>query len=573
MLAYAAFEWGGVVRSDQYQYLLVLGLLAMVVSFGRSRVEWAPSPGRAIRWVATLLPAYALLQVIPLPVPLLRVLSPARAEAVAALDLIGAKVNFASLSVSPDATFQSFLLVCGYVIVFLLARELTWRLGAAPRFVGRGRTSNVVIPSQARNPALSNLDPLRDFSLPAAPRNDKPGGFTPPFSGWRGKPAATFNAEAAGAGLKPAAASGAEALHYEGSCWLAIWPIVTIGVLEAGLGLWQYFSGTGEQVRYFFGGSGEHLRWGTYANHDHYAGFLEMALPFAVVYPVALLHRARARAHSLTLDTWHLKPAFSTRHLAPPPHTPHLAPALSRHLAPDTRHLAPALAVWALAGVILAGIVFSFSRMGFIAALFSLFVMGALAFGARPVSWVASARKRQAGAVGMVAALLLTGFLFLPPDKLILRFAQIASVEGLTAEGRIKLWAETIPLIKAYPVFGCGLGGYETAFSRFKVSGVLVTDDFAHNDYLQLLAELGLVGFAVGATLAFSAVRMAVRRAVSCADPGTRCFAVACAGALAAILLHSLVDFNLYIPANAMLLAWIAGMVVGNRDWGLGTGD
>jgi O-antigen ligase len=120
-------------------------------------------------------------------------------------------------------------------------------------------------------------------------------------------------------------------------------------------------------------------------------------------------------------------------------------------------------------------------------------------------------------------------------------------------------------LIRAYPFFGCGLGGYETAFWRFKVSGVLVTDDFAHNDYLQLLAELGLVGFAIGATLAFSVVRMAVRRAVRSADPGARYFAVACAGALAAILLHSLADFNLYIPANAMLLAWIAGMTAGLR--------
>jgi hypothetical protein len=35
--------------------------------------------------------------------------------------------------------------------------------------------------------------------------------------------------------------------------------------------------------------------------------------------------------------------------------------------------------------------------------------------------------------------------------------------------------------------------------------------------------------------------------------------AVACTGALAAILLYSLADFNLYIPANAMLLEWIAG--------------
>ena len=35
VLAYVVFEWGGVVRTDQYQYLLVLGLLAMVLSLGR----------------------------------------------------------------------------------------------------------------------------------------------------------------------------------------------------------------------------------------------------------------------------------------------------------------------------------------------------------------------------------------------------------------------------------------------------------------------------------------------------------------------------------------------------------
>ena len=427
VFAYTTFQWGGVVRTGRYQYLLVLGLLAMLLSLSRSRDEWSPLPGRVLQWTAVLLPTYVLLQVIPLPVAVLRVLSPARAEATDALGPVGAKVSFASLSVFPAGTFEYFLLVCGYVVTFLLIHELTCR--------------------------------FRDRR------------------------------------------------------WLVIWPILGIAALEAGLGLGQYFAETGEQVR-----------WGTYANHNHYAGFLEMALPFAVMYPVAVLRRTQSK--------WHAS----------------VAPALA------------ASGVWALAVLMFAGIILSFSRMGFIATLSSLFVMGTLVLGTRQLSWVTGVRRRRWVAVGMVAALVLAGFVFLPPERLIQRFAKFVSTDGLTSEGRTDLWAETIPLIKAYPVFGCGLGGYETAFSRFKISGVLVTDDYVHNDYLQLLAELGLVGFAIGAALAFSVVRIALRSAVTSLDPEARYFAMACVGALAAIVLHSLADFNLYIPANAMLLAWIAGM-------------
>jgi putative inorganic carbon (HCO3(-)) transporter len=429
VLAYAAFQWGGVVRTGRYQYLLVLGLLAVLLSLGRSCEEWSPLPSRVLRWTAALLPAYVLLQVVPLPMAVLRVLSPARAEAMDALGPVGAKVSFASLSVFPAGTFQYYLLVCGYMVIFLLVCTLTWR--------------------------------FRD------------------------------------------------------RCWLVIWPILGIAALEAGVGLWQYFGGTGEQVR-----------WGTYANHNHYAGFLEMALPFAVMYPVAVLRRA----HSM----WHSS----------------VASALA------------ASGVWALAVLMFSGIIVSFSRMGFIATLSSLFVMGTLVLGTTQLSWLTGSRRRRWVGVGMVAALVLAGFVFLPPERLIQRFARFVSTDGLTSDGRTDLWAETIPLIKAYPVFGCGLGGYETAFSKFKISGLFVTDDFVHNDYLQLLAELGLVGFVIGAALAFSIVRMALRGAVKSWDPEARYFEMACVGALATIALHSLADFNLYIPANAMLLAWIAGMAV-----------
>lgn len=429
VLAYTTFQWGGVVRTGRYQYLLILGLLAMLLSLGRSHDRWSALPGSVMQWAAVLLPAYLLMQVVPLPMSVLRVLSPARAETMDALVPVGAKVSVASLSVFPAGTFQLFLLVCGYLVIFLVIRELTQR--------------------------------FRDRR------------------------------------------------------WHMAWPILGIAALEAALGLWQYFGGTGDQVR-----------WGTYANHNHYAGFLEMALPFAVMYPVAVLRSAHSKWHSS------VAPSFA------------------------------ASCVWALAVSMFAAIILSLSRMGFIATLSSLFLIGTLVLGTAQVRWVAGSRRRRWVAVGIVAALVLAAFVFLPPERLIQRFARFVSTDGLNSDGRTGLWAETIPLIKAYPFFGCGLGGYETAFSRFKISGVLVTDDFVHNDYLQLLAELGLVGFVIGAVLAFSVVRIAVSVAMKSSDPEARYFGVACLGALSTIALHSLADFNLYIPANAMLLAWIAGMTM-----------
>jgi hypothetical protein len=250
VLVYATFQWGGVVRTGRYQYLLVLGLLAMILSSVRSQDDWLPLYDRFTRWAVVLLPAYVLLQVVPLPMFVLRLLSPARADAMDALGPVGAKVNFGSLSVFPAGTFQYFLLVCGYLVIFIVARELTGSF-----------------------------------------RNRR---------------------------------------------WLLVWPIVGVAAIEAALGLWQYFGPTGDPGR-----------WGTYANHNHYAGFLEMALPFAITYPAAVLRRTRFQWHSSVV------PAFAVS------------------------------GVWALAVLMFAAIILSFSRMGFIATLFSLLVMGTLVLARR----------------------------------------------------------------------------------------------------------------------------------------------------------------------------------------------
>ena len=115
-------------------------------------------------------------------------------------------------------------------------------------------------------------------------------------------------------------------------------------------------------------------------------------------------------------------------------------------------------------------------------------------------------------------------------------------------------------MVKAFPLTGCGLGGYESCFMRFKAVVPMYTANFAHNDYLQIMAEMGIPGFLLGLVLVLRIFWNGIRQAQSNAGLNERYLALACTGSLTAILLHSFVDFNLYMPANAMLMAWVLGI-------------
>jgi len=290
-------------------------------------------------------------------------------------------------------------------------------------------------------------------------------------------------------------------------CWLAAVPLLVLGGLQAALGLAQVYLAS------------QPLATGTYVNRNHYAGLLEMALPFAVMGGVAVL-KGRRRARRLTV-----------------------------------RRALAASALFALGALMLAAIIHSLSRGGFSFALVSLAVMGgvALAGPGGAYGW-----KRR-GAVGVIGAAAAAAFLFLPTDPLIYRFGALAATEEISADVRVQIWEDTVELVRDYPLAGVGLGGYTAAIHRYQTAAPMRTIGMAHNDYLQLAAELGLPAFAVLLLLAGWTVLSAIRASSSPA-PKRRYLGLGCLGALAALALHSLVDFNLYLPANAAVLAWIAGL-------------
>src|SRR5262249_35798905 len=141
-------------------------------------------------------------------------------------------------------------------------------------------------------------------------------------------------------------------------------------------------------------------------------------------------------------------------------------------------------------------IVYSMSRMGFVASLISLALMGAVAWGIH-----IAPRARWALAAVLISAIVLN-LQFLWHDQLMTRIA--TGKQDIQAENLGQLWQESLSLLRRFPIFGCGLGTYGVAFLRYKIAAPAVADNLAYNDYLQLLIELGAAGFSLAAVFCVS---------------------------------------------------------------------
>jgi O-antigen ligase len=252
-------------------------------------------------------------------------------------------------------------------------------------------------------------------------------------------------------------------------------------------------------------------------NRNHFAGLMEMCLPFAAMLGVDVLTRERDRLRS------------------------------------PARPAVLACLCFGAGAAMMAGVVESQSRMGFLASLAGLFAAAVLAVWRRSSAPRALWRGLMLAATG---AAILFALLFLPSEKLMGRLQALGEPDS--EKIRASMWKETLPMIADYPVTGCGLGAFESCFLPYKSVGPEYRIDYAHDDYLQVMAEAGLPAFGCLAVLVALAYGTALRRSGP-KNPGGL-LASACIGALSAILLHGFVDFNLQIPANGLLMVWVAAM-------------
>ena len=134
-----------------------------------------------------------------------------------------------------------------------------------------------------------------------------------------------------------------------------------------------------------------------------------------------------------------------------------------------------------------------------------------------------------------------------------------------SVEQRLDASAATILIVKDFPAVGVGPGAWALVFPNYR--GEDVIEGFfenTHNDYAQMAAEFGLIGFGFLGVMVMWSFVMALMAQAKRRDPLMRGVSFASMMGIVAIMIHSSADFNLQIPANAMLfmvllaLGWIS---------------
>jgi O-antigen ligase len=265
---------------------------------------------------------------------------------------------------------------------------------------------------------------------------------------------------------------------------------------------------------------------GPFINANHLAGYLEMVIPLALGFLVSrevpdIVRAAKNWKQRLSLlESW----------------------------------LAKNVLLIFIIVLMSSALFISVSRGGILSFVFSLGLF----------SLLLGAQKSQKGKrkmILLISGLILIFLLWMGVGPVVTKLATLANPRT-ASEGRLQVWKDTLDLTRDFPLFGVGLGNFQTIYPKYKTFISPNLWDHAHNDYLEMLADTGWAGLllffgGIWFLLFFTIKKWKQRR-----DPFPA--SITLGGFIGAIslLCHCLVEFNLHIPSNAFLLFVILGLIV-----------
>jgi O-antigen ligase len=280
---------------------------------------------------------------------------------------------------------------------------------------------------------------------------------------------------------------------------VVIWVLILFGFALATFAMTQNLTSIGKIYWVRIPRTGGAV-FGPYVNRDHYAGLMEMLCPVPIVLSLGELLRGTKRI------------------------------------------------LVGFAGVVMAGsIILSQSRAGAASFLVEMALLTVLLLGGRR-------RTRVAAAIGAVCLTVIAFAAWFGSSELWHRFSNLQDWM------RLAIFKDGLRMFWRKPILGWGLGTFTTVYPQFRSFYTTLFVNAAHNDYIQALVETGIVGFAAILWFLIATYREGLRNLVSWNRSWSRTLGLASLVGCTGILVHSAVDFNLQIPANACVFYFLAAV-------------
>lgn len=267
--------------------------------------------------------------------------------------------------------------------------------------------------------------------------------------------------------------------------------------------------------------------FGPFVNRNHFAGYMGMLIPLSIGYTVAAFAGVPAKGRT----AWQR--------------------FIYRLTCEQSNQLVLLLFMTLVMSV---SLVLSLSRTGIVSFLTAMVLIGMILLLGR-------ATKRWVLLQGILITALLISLTWFGLGPVIDRLQTLLYItEDPSMLGRIEVWKDTTRLVSDYPVMGTGLGTFEVAYPPYKTVPDQIRFDHAHNDYVQLLAETGWVGFALGMGTIGMILGFIVRGWRRRQNPWARAMLMGLFTGILALLIHGFTDFNLHIPTNVVLFTVLLGL-------------
>lgn len=278
-----------------------------------------------------------------------------------------------------------------------------------------------------------------------------------------------------------------------------VWLVIFLGTALSVYGFLQYF------------GIFNHPWWfqkdfvaATYINHNHFAGYLELIMPLVAVIIFSMKGRRIILAAALVL-------------------------MLTAFVLTQSRGawLSLTIALLAIGFILMKRI--ALNKKAFIAFLSVLIVLFSLLYFGKDII------SQRMDTV-----------------------SQIAEGKELSIGARFKMWQGTLSLIKERPFVGTGIGTFVWAFSRYRPEEFYAIANFAHNDYLNMAAEMGVAAPFIMIWIFALIIKSGLAKKEDRLNP----YALGCSIGILSLAIHGVADFNFHIPANMLLFSVWAALVM-----------